>query len=57
MVGLKINHSLAFVQLRLIIMIDNINVGTHLFEIGKVDLEKFFVKRRGLWHTEKTLLR
>jgi len=29
-------------------MIDNINDVTHLFEIGKVDFEKVFEKRRGL---------
>jgi hypothetical protein len=37
---------LAFPQLRLIIIIDNIYGGTHQFEIGKVDLERIFIERR-----------
>jgi hypothetical protein len=44
----KNHYSLAFPQLSLIIKIDNINGGTHLFEIGQVDSEKFSGKRRGL---------
>jgi len=46
---LKISvKKLAFPQLRLIIMMDNINGRTHHFDIGKVDLEKVVVERIGL---------